>query len=420
MRSRIETRRFETEPRFLLMLRNWRTRQAFPANAKSDFGLWWPILLIGPSIVLLRFASPAPIASVATWIVVSGVLVIQVGRSALPAPALRKAVPLAGFVVLSAASLLWSPDPQQGIEFVGSMTLGLLGFVWGTVNGPPTGSTTVWVAGVLGLTMAALALVVSPNSELVSGLNPDRILAMGVLVCLVVAWYGPRTWWTTLVIGLGGIVTVLASGSRTATVLVLVLVLAAPGLRIPSLGRVLVGGLLLVLIVVVVSVIPDLQERWLPASEGSGIDITALTSLETSGRGSVWPSVASGCGFTLVGNGAGTANAQSSRVSDDFPEPHNEYLRVWCDSGLIGSLLFWGFIVSCVGESFRARRRARRSWASDAGLQVGLSMMLLAVTDNPTTTTFPFWLPALLILGWSTAESSSDDPQGWGQNSTSF
>ena len=225
---------------------------------------------------------------------------------------------------------------------------------------------------------------------------------MGVIALVIAAWYGPRRRWYTATVGLVGLATVVVSGSRMVSLIVLVLLVTAPGLRLPKAGRVLLA-VSLVTLIGLASTTTAFQQRWFQSDEGGTLlDLVTLEDLQTSGRFEVWPVVAEACGFTLFGHGAGAADTFSSTASVYFPEPHNEYLRVWCDTGLIGSLLLWGFVASVALEAATAlRHRSTRPWAHRAALQMVAALVLLAMTDNPLTTSIPFLVPAALALGWS-------------------
>jgi O-antigen ligase len=68
--------------------------------------------------------------------------------------------------------------------------------------------------------------------------------------------------------------------------------------------------------------------------------------------------------------------------------PHNEYLRIFHDFGLVGLLLWlWGFSV-LLGRTFLAWRRADRTRDPDAFVHLAawlglVSLALGMVTDNP-------------------------------------
>ena len=378
------------------------TRISAEAHPFRDLARWWPFALIGPAVVALRVPGPARWAASWVWIPVGVGLVVQLARRRREIVSSREMSLLGGFLVWTTLSLIWSPDVYRGLRFVLLVAVAYLAYVWGRVAGPPGGGSQLWWAGSVGLGLALAGLVFIAEPSAIDRLNPDRILAMGVIALVVAAGYGPRRRWYTATVGLVGLATVVVSGSRMVSLIVLVLLVTAPGLRLPKAGRVLLA-VSLVTLIGLASTTTAFQQRWFQSGEGGTLlDLVTLEDLQTSGRFEVWPVVAEACGFTLFGHGAGAADTFSSTASVDFPEPHNEYLRVWCDTGLIGSLLLWGFVASVALEAATAlRHRSTRPWAHRAALQMVAALVLLAMTDNPLTTSIPFLVPAALALGWS-------------------
>ncbi len=362
---------------------------------------WWPFLLIGPAVVALRVPGPARWAASWAWVPIAVVLVVQLARQRQEIVFSREVALLGGFVVWAALSLAWSPEVFRGLHFVLLVAVAYLAYVWGAVTGPPRGGSQLWWVGSAGLGLTLAALVFIPEPPPVDRLNPDRILAMGAIALVISAWYGPRSRWYTATVGLVGLAPVLASGSRMASLVMFVLLVTAPGLRLPKAGRVLLA-VGLVALVGLASTTTGFQQRFFESGEGTFLDLMTLQDLETSGRFQVWPVIAEACGPTLLGHGAGAADTFSSTANAGFPESHNEYLRVWCDTGLVGSLLVWGFVASVAFRAATAlRHRPARRWAHHAAVQMVVALVLLALTDNPLTTAIPFLVPAALAFGWS-------------------
>lgn len=108
----------------------------------------------------------------------------------------------------------------------------------------------------------------------------------------------------------------------------------------------------------------------------------------TQGRSAVWPAIfdhASQRAF--LGHGPGTASAYAYYVSQNsrFEHPHNEYLRVFHNYGLVGLLAFLGFYLvilvyvrSLVGF---AREPSMQLWLHALAAST-LASLLLFVTDN--------------------------------------
>lgn len=196
-----------------------------------------------------------------------------------------------------------------------------------------------------------------------------------------------------------------ASLSRTALVIA-VLLLAFSILRSRHGMRgtrvVLALGALTAAAVVAFLAIPSLRDRFTEGDNSVRINGVALN---TSGRSQIWALViGDSTAHPWIGRGAGTA---STLIGARFPgigQPHNDFLRLWHDFGLIGlSLFVIGYVVLIVG----AVRRALRTEETERGVHWGATLALLAVgaaavTDNPVI--YPFvMLPLGVVVGLSIA-----------------
>ncbi|MEX1133521.1 MAG: O-antigen ligase family protein [Acidimicrobiia bacterium] len=253
------------------------------------------------------------------------------------------------------------------------------------------------------MALAAVGLILIPDPAPIDALIPNRMLGMGVIALVVVFWHGPRSRTQVLLAGMLALGIGVSSGSRMASFVTFLLLLTAPGLRIPKAGRVL-GATLVVFIFVLASTTTAFQERWSESDAGALLEVITFQDLDSSGRFDVWPEILKTCGATILGNGAGAADLYSRAANPNFPEPHNEYIRVWCDTGIIGSILLWGFLASVAsGAVAGLRLGAVGGWAHEAALQMLVSLLLMSTTDNPLTTSMLFMVPAALVFGWSRA-----------------
>jgi hypothetical protein len=105
----------------------------------------------------------------------------------------------------------------------------------------------------------------------------------------------------------------------------------------------------------------------------------------------------------LLGNGAGSASRYLKGLFPDaFAHPHNEYLRILYDFGIVGALLFAaGTVLMLVGLT-RIVRETRSAVARGATLAV-FAVAVLALTDNPFVYGFVM-LPLGLFVGAAFAE----------------
>jgi O-antigen ligase len=111
-------------------------------------------------------------------------------------------------------------------------------------------------------------------------------------------------------------------------------------------------------------------------------------SINVSGRDDVWAVIwQSAMTSPWVGQGAGSAESELLGHAFKVSHPHNEYLRIFHDFGLVGVLLwFWGFFV-LLRRTFLAWRRADRVGDGDAYVHLAawlalVSLALGMITDN--------------------------------------
>jgi O-antigen ligase len=137
-------------------------------------------------------------------------------------------------------------------------------------------------------------------------------------------------------------------------------------------------------------------------------------ALNTSGRSAIWAGTLESIreGNLWVGQGPGSAAAF---VVERFPpimHPHNEYLRLWHDFGLIGLSMF---VLGYCLLMWRALKAARHASEADASVHwsafLGLSAVAAAaVTDNVLV--YPFvMVPLGVLVGLSVARSAHVPPR---------
>jgi O-antigen ligase len=102
----------------------------------------------------------------------------------------------------------------------------------------------------------------------------------------------------------------------------------------------------------------------------------------------------------LLGHGPGAASARSVALDPAFDQPHNDYLRIIYDYGLVGSALVVWFGLCVARLLKRAMRSGSPSIAPLAARTAGLAILIVMITDNPLD--YPFVmipLGALVGLG---------------------
>jgi O-antigen ligase len=205
------------------------------------------------------------------------------------------------------------------------------------------------------------------------------------------------------------VVIIVVSLSRTAilaTIVSLTIGFAMTSAKRPRMRNVVIGlagGL--VIFDVLASYFGPLRDRF---SEGDNGHLLGF-AINTEGRAQVWSlllrSATSSWSHLLFGQGIGSAARFTlMTVGPNFPQPHNDYLRLVYDTGLIGFLLFVGGAILFLFSSYRAATKSSEE-AFVAHLTAFLAVLIILImmlTDNPLV--YPFCLyPAACLIGLSLA-----------------
>ena len=125
------------------------------------------------------------------------------------------------------------------------------------------------------------------------------------------------------------------------------------------------------------------------------------TNINAEGRTKVWGVLWSEVpNDLLIGHGPGAASARSILVDPAFDHPHNDYLRILYDFGVVGLVLLVWFAVRSARLLRRASKLSHGSLPALAALNAGLAILIMMTTDNPLD--YPFVmipLGALIGLG---------------------
>lgn len=228
--------------------------------------------------------------------------------------------------------------------------------------------------------------------------NPRPYALMGLvpLAWHLARWYHGRRW-DVLPVALW-VAAIFVSLSRTATATAMLLVALVVGLhlrrgriegrRTTAVERLLLTAVPIAAIVAAVHFQP-FNERLVERSTriGGGV-VTSETRVRDSGRLNIWSAVlASTMKSPVFGQGLGTADVAINEVYEEVAHPHDDYLRIWHDLGLVGLAC----LLLSLGGWFRA---LYRDWqwsmhgASDDGRLELAALLALAglalgmITDN--------------------------------------
>jgi hypothetical protein len=188
-------------------------------------------------------------------------------------------------------------------------------------------------------------------------------------------------------------------GSRVATFALLVVWAACP-----LLGRLPVR--LIVLAVVAAAALAlfftgVFQERFF-GPEGGGLSQVAAGDFDSGGRFETWPLIWHEAREHLVlGHGVGESRGYVAQVWPGTDKPHNDYLRIIFEQGIVGIALFVGVAVAQIWalRQLVARHRGEVRMAF-ASAYLGLIVLLVvAFTDNPISYGVWYMHPLFAVLG---------------------
>jgi O-antigen ligase len=203
------------------------------------------------------------------------------------------------------------------------------------------------------------------------------------------------------------IVMIAASLSRTALSSVIVLLPWIVSLRAKSVSGWLrpLGMLLLIGSVSVAAIysVPALHDRFLSSGD-RGVTVNG-TSISTEGRAEIWATVyADALTSPIVGLGAGSAtDLVIKKFGATIAQPHNDYLRIFHDYGLVG-LALWLWFVFSVAASLRSsylKAQFHGDLTQQRYIVAGISALCVVLfcmtTDNIFVYVGPMFMAAILL-----------------------
>jgi O-antigen ligase len=343
------------------------------------------------------------------WVPVASIA----GAAFLQRPPSRRAVrhllPFLGFLFCAAFSLLWTEDISIGLDVLGRLSaLALMYFSGWTASHDDElvlrirKVSLAWILAIAGVYFTATYIV----GDLTDSLEIDRLMgaaALNLVALFIVASLG-RPPGVTVAMGLIVLFVTVDADARTASLALIVLLVLAPSWVVPRRVRPVAGIVAVSLVAALLVVSIYGANWWFISGKGAIWDLaTPGEELDLSGRAELWPAVAERCeGAWVVGNGVGSSSVFTRDLRPTFSEPHNEYLRVMCDNGVLGSALLVLFVVMVGVRAVRAISRSNRPLvAATASLQFLVSLLLLAITDIPLVAVIQFLAPMAVIWGWS-------------------
>jgi O-antigen ligase len=398
-----------------------RSSMASPSLAGGSRGL-------APRALYFAFAVAMPLTFVGNefggfrasgwaWLLNLVVFAPLVLSGPLPVRAVRRLGPYLAFLGLCVLSLAWAENPQKGVLTLLQLTVPLLAYVLAWRAADRAEQVVNRLAQICLLCLGLVTVLLLAVSVLggLPGLELSvRPVAISLAIMFVVATINAPSWRRTMLIGVTVVLIAGLTGSRMSSAVLMALLLCSPSLAVSLQWRVAVA-LLAVLLLLQLSQTEAFKTRFFFDSDASLTDVLTLSpKLNTAGRREAWPALLQACSDAPVtGHGVGASAQISESVSSGgFGQPHNDYLRTYCDTGLVGSILFWGFFLAAgVRSCMLAVRAPDRQLHAGAGLLV-LALILFALTDNPMVYTAHFMTPLAAFLGLSDATHQRRRAQG--------
>ena len=339
------------------------------------------------------------------WLVDLAVVAPLALLEPVDARVLRKVAPYLAFLALACLSLAWTPDLFRGVATLLQLFVPLPVYLLAArVRDPATFLKQASRICTAAIGLAGLLTVATLANALPAALPlSPRPMAIGLIVLFVIASLGAGRQ-RTAILGAATLLIGVTTGARTASAVALLMIILSPAWRLRWRGRTALALIGLVS-VLAFSRTAAFQDRFFFGEQGTLTDaLTGSSSLNTAGRRELWPKLTQDCGQTpVLGQGLGAASGLAYEYTYGvLSQPHNDYLRTYCDVGYVGSVPFWGFFLLSAGGGLTLARRGRPVGAA-AG-QLVLALLLLAITDNPLVYTAHFMAPTALILGFAAAE----------------
>jgi O-antigen ligase len=321
-------------------------------------------------------------------------------------------LPYGGFLLWAGIGVLWAPSTIAGLQnLVVYVLFGLIVLLCGALAArTPSLTDQAIERGIrlidgIALTLAASCLIFqglpSEESPWIIGARSFALLGLPLLSWHVAhAHAGSRrssvfAWVWLMAIGL--------SLSRTATAIGLLYMGIAVLLQFRKSARSLVIrapaiGAATAIVLLVLATATPMADRMFTGDTSMAVGGVVVNA---SGRSRIWAEVEdSAMNAPIVGQGVGSSIIAASRIPG-VAHPHNDYLRVWHDHGLVGlglwGLAFVAMFVALLRNLLRSERRHDPSATTHLTALLALTGLLIAcITDNAII--YPFVMTPVGVL----------------------
>lgn len=307
---------------------------------------------------------------------------------------------IAGFFVLflawGAVSFAWYPPTMQGTQNLLVVAAFLL-LVVAVSDRSFLAPALPWYAGRVLASSTAVAAAVYGASVLMDGPGAGSILssrAFSLFALTGVAWslaawrYRSRRWFWAAA-ALTGLIVISLSRLATVTALLMFpLAWFSPRSARGWIRTCVVVGLVGGLFLFTALRFRPLHERFFETGPSRPIHVGSL-EITATGRASFWPATwESFLESPWVGQGAGSAGRLIAKLFPGNDHPHNDYLRILHDYGIVGFLLLFVAFARLAGTSWSAWVRADADGQPEAQIHLAAFLGLIGlavgmVANNP-------------------------------------
>lgn len=340
------------------------------------------------------------------WLLILATIAPLVLTGPLPVRAVRYLLPYLAFLGLCLLSLAWVQDLLKGGLTTLQLLVPVLAYIVAWRISDSTEQVLERLAQIclLGLGLVAAWLVADRVLGGLPGLKlAVRPVAISLTVLFLVATINTRSWRRTLLVGGAVLLMAVLTGSRASAAILTILLLCSPSLGLPLRWRAVMAVLAIVLLLQL-SQTEAFKARFFFNADATLVDVLTLSpNLDTAGRREAWPELIETCSNApATGLGVGASSRLMEEItSGALNQPHNDYLRTYCETGWPGTIVFWGFFLAAgVRSVWLAVRGEERQLHLAAGLLV-VAFFMFALTDNPAVYTAHFMTPLAVILGLS-------------------
>lgn len=392
----------------------------------------WPLYWLGAAplflaglIDLLRLVKVGPMTGLGILSLAEAVLaaLVFVFCARYPLRVLKLLAPFALFLGWAVASTSWFPPGVQGAQNLVAYVLFGLAVATGATLAAFSSSRTCRVfdwaahcASIVGLGLIAASVLFRgwpPAIDKVPWLVHPRaasLMGLAPLAWHLTRWYYGRS--RDLVFVALWLVAIFLTLSRMATLTAFLLVGAALILhwRLPShqraMSRLLPAAFGLAAILAAVLLVGPYRDRVFMADRRAapGLPDLSQATINQSDRPKFWSVVIASAGESpLIGKGIGSSQTVMSERFSSVSHPHNDYLRVWHDLGLIGIALFLAALVAWVwtlGREWALPVEAAEQHSGMlrlAGLLALVALIIPMITDNAVIYAFVIGPVGLLV-----------------------